>query len=164
MQLNELAELLEASSSNGLYTAVDTSGFAKREHFERILGNTDLFLYDLKHMDPEMHERLTNVPNQQILENLRKLARRQKHIIIRMPIIPGVNDGDENIIASGHFVSSLERVDRVDLLPYHEAGNGKLARLREAAEPTTYRAADRERLGEIASLLEEIGIKVKVGG
>ena len=70
-------------------------------------GKTDLFLYDLKHMDQEAHEKYTGVPNTLILENLIKLSRMHQNIWIRVPVIPGINDGEENVHRMGEFVKSL---------------------------------------------------------
>ena len=76
---------------------MDTSGFANWNVFEQIWGKVDLFLYDLKHMDSVRHREVTGVPNEVILENLKKLAEHGHKILVRIPLIPGINDDEENL-------------------------------------------------------------------
>jgi pyruvate formate lyase activating enzyme len=124
-----LKELLIECRSREIHTALDTACYAPPEVIETISPYVDLLLVDLKHMDPAAHERLTGASNELILHNLRRLAQRRRQIIIRVPVIPGVNDDDANVAATGEFVASLGGVTRVDLLPHHEAARAKLARL-----------------------------------
>ena len=92
-----LAGLLSACRQKGLHTVVDTSGCAPWATFERILPDTCLFLYDLKHLDDDVHQRWTGVSNVQILDNLARLAETGAAIEVRMPVVPGVNDSDEHL-------------------------------------------------------------------
>ena len=108
---------------------------------EAALPYTDLVLYDLKHLDPVQHRRYTGASNALVLENLRRLDERQVPLEIRIPLIPGINDG-ENLDATSAFLRSLTRPVRVRLLPYHNLAGGKYLRLgREnrlpAVEPAT---------------------------
>ena len=93
-QIDFLAELLEKLHGEGIHTAVDTAGFQPWERFEKILPNTDLFLYDIKAADSDVHKKLTGVTNELILENLKKLQALGKRIWIRIPYIPGRNSGE----------------------------------------------------------------------
>lgn len=117
--------LLKACKEEGINTALDTSGFVPWKRLEELLPFVDTFLYDIKHMNSDEHKRLTGVPNETILENLVRLDRLGKSIEIRVPIIPGYNDSDENIRALSYFLGRLNSVKRVKLLPYHKLGLSK---------------------------------------
>ena len=119
-----LASLL-ACKKQELHTIVDTSGHASWDGFELIYPLVDLFLYDLKLMSNTKHKQYTSVSNQLILDNLRKLSTTRAHIIVRIPLIPGVNDDQENIKLSASFLAGLPYLDGVELMPYHEIGMAK---------------------------------------
>ena len=157
-----LAGLLSACRQKGLHTVVDTSGCAPWATFERILPDTCLFLYDLKHLDDDVHQRWTGVSNVQILDNLAHLAETGAAIEVRMPVVPGMNDSDEHLDRLGRRVAGLG-LKRLHLLPYHRTAIGKYERfgyqyrLPETAEPTA------ERLAEIVARLEKLGLTVTIG-
>lgn len=118
--------LLKACKENGISTALDTSGFVSWDKLKDLLPFVDIFLYDIKHMNSEEHRKITGVPNEIILENLYKLDKAEKWIEIRVPVIPGYNDSEENIMAVANFIAKLRSVRRVKLLPYHKLGLSKL--------------------------------------
>jgi len=159
-----LEALLRECKAREIHTALDTTCHAPWEVVEAINDAVDLYLCDLKHMDAGEHERLTGVPNERILANLQGLARLGKEIVIRMPIIPGVNDDEENIARSGKFVASLDRVRRIDILPYNRAVRAKLARLTRGYELLEVQPPRDDQLEQIARRLAEFGCTVKVGG
>jgi pyruvate formate lyase activating enzyme len=132
-----LKELLEVCHARGIHTTVDTCGYATREHLLSVAPLTDLFLYDLKIMDDARHHHYTSVSNIPILENLTALGKIHNNIWLRMPVIPGINDDDENLEALGRFAASIPAVRQVNLLPYHKTGIVKFKRLRQ-----TYRLED----------------------
>ncbi|CAB1083305.1 Pyruvate formate-lyase activating enzyme (EC [Olavius algarvensis Delta 1 endosymbiont] len=107
MQPAFLMDLLEACGKMGFHRTVDTSGYADRQVLLETASRTDLFLYDLKHMDPAKHAGFTGVSNERILANLEFLSRREVAIIIRFPVIPGLNSDEKNIDQTGAFVASL---------------------------------------------------------
>ena len=116
--------------SEGIHICLDTTGFADTGQFRSILPYIDLFLYDLKHMDSERHKKLTGVPNEKILENARFLADNGGKLQIRVPVIPRLNDSEENLRATARFCSELgSAVTLVQLLPYHPMGKMKYERL-----------------------------------
>jgi len=164
MQAAFLQELLTQCKASEIHTALDTSCYAPWEIIESITRDVDLFLCDLKLMDSAAHERFTGVSNKLILANLRRLAQLGKRIVIRMPVIPGVNDDDDNIAAVGEFVSSLDGASEIDLLPYNEGGHAKLARLAADREMLEVEPPARERLTAIAAKLNHFGFAVKIGG
>jgi len=163
-QAEFLEALLSASKAEEIHTAVDTCGAVPGEVIEKLSPLIDLFLYDLKLMDEGLHQREAGVSNRLILENLRKLAESGNEIMIRIPVIPGINDSDENIIRTGEFINSLPGVRRVQLLPYHEAGVEKYRLLnREFRMPPT-RPPERDHMEEIAETLSRYGLEVTIRG
>ena len=117
--------LLIALKEEGYHTALDTCGHAPVTTLDGLLPHTDLLLFDVKHMDPERHRELTGASNETILSNLRHAAKRMGALRIRMPIIPGVNDSEENLAETCAFIRGLERVNAIELLPYHRLGVSK---------------------------------------
>ena len=114
----------------GIHVCLDTTGFAPAERFLEILPYVDLFLYDLKHMDPMRHQRLTGVPNCLILDNARLLASHGAALQIRIPVIPKLNDSRENLVRTAEFCVELgAAVKTVQLLPYHNMGRSKYDRI-----------------------------------
>ena len=113
----------------GVGTAMETCGFAPSEAFRNILPYIDLFLYDWKITDPALHREWTGKDNQLILENLRMLHDSGAEIILRCPVIPGVNDTPEHFSGIADLAGELPRIRRIDLLPYHALGNNKRAQL-----------------------------------
>lgn len=159
-----LFALLKACKEREIHTAVDTSGFASPQILDRIREYTDLFLYDLKLMDDEKHRRFTGVSNALILENLRRLSSRGSSIIVRVPIIPGINDDDENVTKIGEFVAALPRLPQVDILPYHATGTEKYRRLGKEYALSDTQSPSIETILGIARRLQEFGLQVTVGG
>ena len=104
--------------------ALQTCGFADSEVFLRVLEETDFVLYDLKHMNSEIHKHYTGVGNEQILENYKLLVKSGKEFITRIPLIPTVNDTEENIRETAIFMSSLG-VNKIELLPYNKMAGSK---------------------------------------
>jgi len=160
-----LAGLLIAARAGGLHTAVDTSGFASPVHLLGIAPLTDLFLFDLKLMDDARHRRFTGVSNRLILDNLTALARIHGALWIRMPIIPGVNDADDDLVAAARFIATLAGVQRVSLLPYHATGVAKHRQLghREAAAGLRFPEPDPSRLGRLEAILHDFALPVVIG-
>jgi pyruvate formate lyase activating enzyme len=124
-QYGFIRALLQAAKAEGVHTALDTTGLAPWNQLEGLLSHTDLILYDLKHMDQERHMALTGVPNQRILDNLRRLDDAGQPLWIRIPLIPGQNDDDANYHALGRFLSSLEHIERIEILRYHRLAESK---------------------------------------
>jgi pyruvate formate lyase activating enzyme len=129
LQHRFLVLLLNSCALRGFHTVVDTAGYASPEVLFRVAGLTDLFLYDLKSVDEEIHRRFTGVSGSLIRGNLERLASWGKKVVIRMPIVPGVNDSHANIEEAGRFIASLGNVVMVQLLPYHTIGVDKYDRL-----------------------------------
>jgi len=145
----------------GIHTALDTSGYARYEAFERILPCTDLFLYDLKHMDSEQHRIVTGVPNEWILENAARIARAGAELQVRIPLIPDFNDSEKNLRETGLFCRSLgEAVAMVQLLPYHNLGTLKYQRLDDSKPVLEATPPSEEKIQEALELLKNMGLPV----
>ncbi len=155
--------LLAACRELGIHTALDTCGYAAPEVFARVSALASLVLFDLKAMDSETHVRFTGVPNESIHENLRALARTGKPVIVRFPLIPGVNDSTEELSALSSFVRSCG-LSRLDVLPYHGIGAGKRARMGGNRLAGVFSEHPSERIGEVAGLLQQAGLNVRIGG
>jgi pyruvate formate lyase activating enzyme len=119
-----LLELLEASRAEGFHTCVDTCGFCREDIFLKVLELTDLFLFDLKHLNSEKHQQLTGQDNQLILKNLRQVLDSKVAVRIRMPLMPLLNDSKENIEEMAVLLGEFKRVE-VEIMPYHAFGRNK---------------------------------------
>ena len=129
MQGEFCLELLKRLKEEEIHTAVDTCGHVPEKTLLDVLPYTDIFLYDIKHMDPKAHRRLTGQPNERILNNLRMLSERGAAIEIRIPLVPDCNDSEENLHATGRFLKNLQGIRRIKVLPYHEYARTKYASL-----------------------------------
>ena len=122
--------LFELCRREKIDTCVETCGFAAREAVLEVIPVTDHFLFDLKHMDPDLHAGYTGRPNDLILENARLLLEKGADVLFRQPLIPGVNDTVENMDATAAFLSALGGKDAgLELMPYHRMGQSKYAAL-----------------------------------
>jgi len=162
-QLAFLNSLLEECKKNGLHTALDTCGYTPFENLEKISDKVDLFLYDFKSMDDGKHREVTGVSNQLIIENLKKLSAKGSKIVVRLPIIEGVNDTDENITKTAEFIASLPDIKEISLLPYHKGGRQKYARLNKVSKLDKMAAPSRDKIKRIKKKLERFGFQVKIG-
>lgn len=128
LQIDFLTELLQQAKQRGIHTCVDTAGqpFTVEEPFfsafRRLLSCTDLFLADIKHIDPQAHLRLTGKPNDNGLQMLRYLSEQHKPVWIRYVLVPGVTDDDAALRRTRGFIDTLTNVERVEVLPYHTLG------------------------------------------
>jgi len=164
MQPSFLMELLKACGDLDLHRTVDTCGYADTRTLLKVATHVELFLYDLKHMDREKHYRYTGVPNEIILTNLKCLSRQGARIIIRLPLIPGINNDGENIERTGAFLSSLAGVNQVNILPYHRAAEAKYKNLGVKYKAADIERPDRDQLESIAGQLEKYDLQVNIGG
>jgi glycyl-radical enzyme activating protein len=121
--------LLRTASANGIHTALETCGFASWQEFQKILPFTDLFLFDIKSLDAEKHRKFTGVPLAPILRTLDALAAAGANIILRCPLIPGMNDSQQELSGIGELAEKLPAVSEVQLEPYHSMGQSKALRL-----------------------------------
>ena len=134
LQIDFLTEILKKCKENGIHTAVDTAGHVPYELFEKIMPYTDLFLFDIKAMDKETHKKYTGVENTLILENLASLLKKRISLWVRIPVISGVNDTEENIRKIRAFFEENGFPEKTELLPYHAMGEHKYSALEKKTE------------------------------
>jgi pyruvate formate lyase activating enzyme len=162
------AALLCACKAEDIHTALDTSGYGQWEILDDLSPDVDLFLYDVKIMDDALHRQFTGVSNQLILENLRRLAESGHKLILRVPLIPGITDGEENLRAVAQLAQSLPNILRVDLLPYHDTARQKYQRMGLeyplAAGDSMDLGKAVENLASQVELLQSYQIETRIGG
>ena len=144
-----------------VHVVLDTSGYGTRDAFQELAPRSNLVYYDLKLMDADAHCAYTGVDNGPILNNLHTLSRLNIPFVIRVPLIPGVTDTDENLTAIAHTVRNLPSLIRVDLLPYNKAAGAKY---RAAGMPFRPQYDENRPLNIRTDLFEALGIPVQVRG
>lgn len=159
-----LIELLKRCRGLGFDTAIETCGYTSWKNLEAIAQYCNTIFYDLKHMDPEVHKKLTGVSNKLILENLEQLSRLGRAIIVRVPLIPGHNDSIDNVKKTMDFIKKLDNIQRLEILPYHRLGQSKYERLDINYELKDLLPLDKKDLAYLVELGEKNGVKVKIGG
>lgn len=122
----ELAlDILKVCHERGINTAMETSGYAPWRVISELSRYVDQIFFDIKHIDPVQHKRLTGVSNLRILNNLERLCVVHSHLILRYPLVPSCNDGEADILAMASYVKGLGRVKKVEIIPYHRYGELK---------------------------------------
>jgi pyruvate formate lyase activating enzyme len=163
LQLDFLNAILEECKKRKIHTVVDTCGYARQEDMDRIDDNVDLFLYDVKIMDEKKHRKYTGVSNNLILKNLQTLAEKGSNILVRFPIIPEINDDQDNIRRTAEFMVSC-RIKNINLLPYHRSGIEKYRSLDRIYKLNRKLRVSDKKLNLIKERLEACGLTVKIGG
>ncbi|MHA2334005.1 MAG: glycyl-radical enzyme activating protein [Candidatus Hodarchaeales archaeon] len=164
VQLDFLVKLLDYCQENQIHTTLDTCGHASWENIEKIKDKVDLFLYDIKIIDEEKHQKYTGVSNALILSNIKRLDEEKKRIIIRFPIIPSITDTKENINQMIELLSNLKIVKKINLLPYHSSGKEKYKRLKKINRLEELESPSPEFLDELSRKFKNLGYEVKIGG
>jgi len=152
LQIDFLFDILKKCKENGLHTAVDTAGHIPGASFEKIMPFTDMFLYDIKAMSSDIHKEYTGVDNSLILENLTFLLANKACMWVRIPIIPGVNDTDEEMRSIKAFFDKNGYPQKIELLPYHAMGEHKYDAIGKKA--TRFTAPTAERITELKKIFE----------
>jgi pyruvate formate lyase activating enzyme len=154
--------LLRALQGEGIGVGVDTCGYVPWANIENVISCVDFFLWDIKHMDPERHKKGTGVSNDLILSNLRAVSNRNIPIYVRIPVIPGFNDSEENIKATCEFARSLQSLVEVDLLPLHHLGKARYANLDRPYPIDDLHPVPEDVIQELMLLIESHGIEARV--
>lgn len=165
LQFEFVRQVLEECRKRGISTAIETCGHGEWNQVEKVLDYTDLVLFDIKHMDAKRHRALTGISNDLILENARKISSNgSPKIMIRIPVIPTLNDSEENIVDVARFVSRLGNIEEVNLLPYHRLGESKYEQLGREYKLKDLEPLDENGVQGFKEILESYGLKVQVGG
>lgn len=154
------AELFHRLKKVGVHCAVDTSGAVPWSAFESVLPYTDMFLYDLKHTDDVRHKEQVGASNRTIIANLRRLAQCDIPVEVRIPVIPGFNDDDDSMIATGKLLGELDNIIGVRLLPYHLA-HSKYLSVGHAYTMLEIELPLPEQIKHVSELLQQFGLIVK---
>jgi pyruvate formate lyase activating enzyme len=162
-QAEFVASLLNGCKKRGLHTALDTSGYGSWETLSRVLEYTDLILFDLKHLDLEMHYSGTGVRNEHILENLNRIVHSgNASIWVRVPIIPNYNDSEQYIERLAEYLTTRP-VEKLSLLGYHEWGKPKYEFLGRDYELDGSPLPSQEYLQRLQDIMQSKGLNVTIG-
>jgi pyruvate formate lyase activating enzyme len=156
-QARFVAEVID--QLEGLHILLDTSGFGREEDLLLLLKRVDLVYYDLKLVDPALHRRYTGQDNARILRNLAVLSQSSVSFVIRVPLVPGVTDTDENLASIAEIAKTLPGLVQVDLLPYNRAAGAKYEAAGKRFLPDYIEA---QPVNTKVELFEHVGVKVKV--
>ena len=157
-QSNFLRQLVTECSRIGIDTAVETSGYFDWEKVKDIFEFLDCVFVDIKHMDDETHKKLTGVSNRMILENITLMSQMHPKIILRVPLIEGVNTDEENIRRMCEFICQNTAVEGIELLPYHDLGKSKYSALGVGFNP--FITPDANKIQEIKKIITDYGISI----
>jgi pyruvate formate lyase activating enzyme len=166
IQFEFLLEALKACKKEGFHTTVDTSGYSSAENYKSIIPFTDLFLFDIKHLDEARHIESTGVSNTGILDNYRLLLESGKDLMIRFPVIPGINDDTDHLEKLRSFIISTktDTLKRINLLPFHKIGSSKYKRFNIPYRMGSVEPPTRYKMEILKEFFLETGVKVKIGG
>lgn len=164
MQPEFCYELFEKCKNNSIHTAMETCGYTRWENLEKLLKVTDLFLYDFKLFDREKHKRWTGVDNKRIKENLERLVQAKKDIVIRIPLIPGVNDDSEEFGNILRYVKNLHSIKDIHIMPFHQVGSSKYDMVEVEYELKDLNEENQKKVEECERAAVEMGFKVSIGG
>ncbi len=161
LQWQFVYRLLEACKQRYLHTALDTCGYAHWPTLKNVLEHVDLVLYDIKHMDPKLHKEATGKSNRLILNNLRMIPP-QKKVWLRMPLIPGFNDSEENLTKLSRLGREIG-AEKVSILPYHKLAEEKYKQLGKQYTMAHLEPPSKEYLQQIQKFIESFGLQVTIG-
>ncbi|MDX1284178.1 MAG: glycyl-radical enzyme activating protein [Draconibacterium sp.] len=160
-----LLKMLKACGKSKLHRTVDTSGYAAPKTLLEIAEHTELFLYDVKHMNSTIHKKWTGVGNKLILENLKLLAETGANINVRIPFIKNINTDKKSITDIAQYISELPgKIPNINILPYHNIAVNKYNKLGceykefDMAEPLE------EEQNRAVSIFKTFGLEAEIGG
>ena len=155
--------ILERCKAEGLHTAIETAANCQWKILAKLLPATDLIMMDIKHLDPNKHREATGVSNERILDNARRLAKTNKPVIIRVPVIPTVNDTPEQVGAIAQFIQSFPDLQYLELLPFHRLGEGKYHALGLNYQASRLGTPTKNKMRELAARPKKLGVEVQIG-
>jgi pyruvate formate lyase activating enzyme len=163
LQVEAVRELARRCREEGIHTALETAGLVSWEDIEGILPWLDLFYFDMKHIDSELHRRYTGVSLDLILDNLRRVSECFENLVVRIPVVPGVNATKQTMTRMLSFLIEKTKARRVELLPFHRLGLTKYEGL-----GMSYAMADVDNLSKedcvpFAEIGRGLGLRVRVG-
>lgn len=164
LQISFLHELLKKSKDKNISTAIDTTGYTNLENLKLIYDVTNIFLYDLKLMNDELHIKYTGVSNKIIHDNLRELTQNGKKVVLRIPVVPTITDTEENLNEMIKFIMSLKNIREINLLPYHRSAELKYGKMKKENRLSDIQPPSKEEMNLLKNRFEQTGFDVKIGG
>jgi pyruvate formate lyase activating enzyme len=156
-------KLLSKFKECGIHTAIETCGYCKRQSFEIIKDSVDLFLYDFKLYTAQLHEKWTGKNNNLIMENLEYLSSINKHIVIRIPLIEGINDKEE-FHRMMKYLKKLPQLKEIHIMPFHQIGSSKYTSLGMDYEMSKWKECSLLEAEKCKKIAEDYGFLVNIGG
>ena len=164
IQTDFLIACLRKCRENKIHTAVDTSGFFNSSVLNQILPYLDLFLFDIKQMDSEKHKHYTGVDNKRIVENLKRIGQTETPVWIRIPIVPGYTDSEENMKQIANLAKTFPNIQKVTLLPYNSAAGAKYQSIGQIYALEQLTPCSKEHLKTLSDIFTSLGIPAEIGG
>lgn len=158
VQLEFLKELVAELYDLGVDLCIETCGYFDFNKVKEVLHKMSLVFVDIKHMDSQIHKELTGVGNELILKNIALMARLSGEIVIRIPVIGGVNDSDDNIRQTAEFVKNTVKNGKIELLPYHIYGEAKYEALGLPLPSAKFFTPSNERILELEEIIRGTGV------
>ena len=155
-------QLCKACHNEGIQVAIETNLCFAYEHIKELLENIDFVMCDLKIFDDDMHKKYTGVSNKQILENIKKIDALNIPVIVRTPLIPGATDNKENLVAVATYIKDMKNLKRYEILNFNPLGEGKYKGLNRENKFAKCIPFGEDKLEEISSIMNELGIVFKV--
>lgn len=160
---DHVREIAKHFSEEGISTAIETCGYAPWENYEKFIDYIDLVMFDVKIWDPEKHKEYCGASNELVFENLKKISK-NNNTVIRMPIVPGINDSEEEIRSIAEYIKSLDTIETIHILAYHNMATGKYDGLGKTYALPDVEPPTDEHMQSIKTVIEEYGFIVKIGG
>ena len=162
LQATFVKELFDLCKAEGISTCIETAGFVSPESFKLVLPVTDCILFDLKHMNPDIHFKYIGQCNERILENAKLVAGSGANVLFRIPLIPTINDTDENIKQTAAFVKSIMKNPKIQLMPYHRMGDSKYQALKIPNLLRDCKVMERDAIEKVRQAYETEGIECTI--
>lgn len=160
MQQDMLRELVNKLYDKAINLALETSGYFEFHEIKDILQKIDLVFIDIKHMDEDMHLKYTEMSNKKILENIKELHELNNDVVVRIPLIEGVNSSEDNIINTARFVKQHIPNPKIELLPYHNFGDEKYEALGIEKPSREFKRPSEEKINRLKNLIKAEGVSV----
>lgn len=166
MQTGFVAAILKGCLERGIHTAIETCGHVKWENLEKIMPFLDLVYIDIKHISSERHRELTGKGNELIMTNIEKMEKyfANTPLIVRIPVITGVNDAIEDIKSIAIFIHKSKVVKRIELLPYHRYGHNMYNILSKEYALEKVKVPSKKQLNKMKAIFQSFQVQVQVGG
>ncbi len=165
MQKEFILEILKKCKKAYLHTCVETTSCLATDHYLNVMNYVDWVFTDLKHMDNQQHKEITGVGNSLILKNIQALAQKvdwDGFIVPRIPIVPDVNDSDDNIKASAEFIKEIG-LEVINILPFHRLGESKYRQLGQTYQFAEQKPPSKEKMDRLKKIIESHGLICFIG-